>query len=32
MLWFIGLGVSGISELSNNTISIIKNAEIIYLE
>ena len=32
MLWFIGLGVSGISELSNNTISIIKNAEIVYLE
>jgi len=32
MLWFIGLGVSGISELSENTISIIKNAEIVYLE
>ena len=32
MLWFIGLGVSGISELSGNTISIIKNAEIVYLE
>ena len=32
MLWFIGLGVSGISELSNNTISIIKNDEIVYLE
>ena len=32
MLWFIGLGVSGISELSDNTISIIKNAEIVYLE
>ena len=32
MLWFIGLGVSGISELSNNTISIIKNAEIVHLE
>ena len=32
MLWFIGLGVSGISALSGNTISIIKNAEIVYLE
>ena len=32
MLWFIGLGISGISELSENTISIIKNAEIVYLE
>ena len=32
MLWFIGLGISGISELSDNTISIIKNAEIVYLE
>ena len=32
MLWFIGLGITGISELSNNTISIIKNAEIVYLE
>ena len=32
MLWFIGLGVSGIPELSDNTISIIKNAEIVYLE
>ena len=32
MLWFIGLGVSGISELSDRTISIIKNAEIVYLE
>ena len=32
MLWFIGLGISGISELSNNTRDIIKNAEIVYLE
>jgi len=32
MLWFIGLGISGISELSDNTISIIKNAKIVYLE
>jgi diphthine synthase len=32
MLWFIGLGISGISELSDNTLSIIKNADIVYLE
>ena len=32
MLWFVGLGISGISELSDNTISLIKNAEIVYLE
>jgi diphthine synthase len=32
MLWFVGLGISGISELSNSTISVIKNAEIVYLE
>ena len=32
MLWFVGLGISGISELSDNTISIIKNADIVYLE
>ena len=32
MLWFIGLGISGISELSDNTISVIKNADIVYLE
>ena len=32
MLWFIGLGVSGISELSDRTLSVIKNAEIVYLE
>ena len=32
MLWFIGLGISGISELSDNTISIIKNADTVYLE
>ena len=32
MLWFIGLGVSGISELSDSTISVIKNADIVYLE
>ena len=32
MLWFIGLGISGISELSENTRNIIKNAEIVYLE
>ena len=32
MLWFIGLGVSGISELSDNTLSVIKNADIVYLE
>ena len=24
MLWFVGLGISGISELSDNTISVIK--------
>ena len=32
MLWFIGLGISGISELSDNTISVIKNADTVYLE
>ena len=32
MLWFIGLGVSGISELSDRTLSVIKNAKIVYLE
>jgi len=32
MLWFIGLGVSGITDLSNNTCNVIKNAEIVYLE
>ena len=32
MLWFIGLGISGISELSEDTRNIIKNAEIVYLE
>ena len=32
MLWFVGLGISGISELSDNTIYIIKNADIVYLE
>ena len=32
MLWFIGLGISGISELSENTRNIIKNAESVYLE
>ena len=32
MLWFVGLGISGISELSDNTVSVIKNADIVYLE
>ena len=32
MLWFIGLGISGITDLSENTRNIIKNAEIVYLE
>ena len=32
MLWFIGLGISGITDLSNNTRNIIKNAKIVYLE
>jgi len=32
MLWFVGLGISGISELSDSTISVIKNADIVYLE
>ena len=32
MLWFIGLGISGISELSDSTLSLIKNADIVYLE
>ena len=32
MLWFIGLGISGISQLSENTIEIIKNSDIVYLE
>ena len=31
MLWFIGLGM-GISELSNSTLEVIRNAEIVYLE
>ena len=32
MLWFIGLGISGISELSDSTLNIIKNAKVVYLE
>ena len=32
MLWFLGLGISGISELSSSTLDVIKNAEIVYLE
>ena len=32
MLWFVGLGISGISELSDNTVSVIKNADTVYLE
>tara|TARA_B100001750_G_scaffold246672_1_gene269774 strand:- start:18 stop:1055 length:1038 start_codon:yes stop_codon:yes gene_type:complete len=32
MLWFIGLGISGISELSDNTRNVIKNAKVVYLE
>ena len=32
MLWFVGLGISGISELSDGTLSVIKNAEVVYLE
>jgi Diphthamide biosynthesis methyltransferase len=32
MLWFIGLGISGISELSDSTKEVIKNAKIVYLE
>ena len=32
MLSFIGLGISGISELSDNTLSVIKNAKVVYLE
>ena len=32
MVWFIGLGVSGISELSDSAMSVIKNADIVYLE
>ena len=32
MLWFVGLGISGISELSDSTISVIKNADVVYLE
>ena len=32
MLWFIGLGISGISELSDSTLDVIRNAEIVYLE
>ena len=32
MLWFIGLGISGISELSDSTLSVIKNADVVYLE
>ena len=32
MLWFIGLGISGISELSDSTLNVIKDAKIVYLE
>ena len=32
MLWFVGLGISGISELSDSTISVIKDADVVYLE
>ena len=32
MLWFVGLGISGVSELSDNAISVIKNADVVYLE
>ena len=32
MLWFVGLGISGVSELSDNAISVIKNADVAYLE
>ena len=32
MLWFVGLGISGITELSDNTLSVIKDADIVYLE
>ena len=32
MLWFIGLGISGISELSDSILDVIRNAEIVYLE
>jgi len=32
MLWFIGLGISGISELSDSTLDVIRNAKIVYLE
>ena len=32
MLWFVGLGISGISELSDSTLSVIKDADIVYLE
>ena len=32
MLWFVGLGISGITELSDSTLSVIKDADIVYLE
>ena len=32
MLWFIGLGISGISQLSDSTLDVIKNAKNVYLE
>ena len=32
MLWFIGLGISGITDLSENARNVIKNAKIVYLE
>ncbi len=32
MLWFIGLGISGIDGISSNTLKIIKKADVIFLE
>ncbi|KAF6243755.1 diphthine synthase [Nitrosopumilus sp. b1] len=32
MLWFIGIGVSGLSSLSNETLDVLKKSDIVYLE
>jgi len=32
MLWFVGLGISGIDGISSNALNIIKKADIVFLE
>jgi diphthine synthase len=32
MLWFIGLGISGVSEMSSNTLKILKKANLVFFE